>query len=356
MYTLEATPGRTVMMQDTEYLFFSGYSYLGMHHLPALQEALRDALEQYGWLFPSARISNTRLALFEQAEQTFAAQANSNGAVLFSSGFMAGRAAVHTIPAGAHVFSAPACHPAIACGTRSSGDFNAWAAATAATINQLPPEAAVYLLSDSVNPLTVEVHDFSFLQQIQRPLTCIIDDSHGLGLLGPQGQGISHLLPRIEGIEYIISASLSKALNLTGGIVCCSSPERLQQLRDSPWYGTTTPPPPALLHVWLYHQALFQMQRARLRELIQHLHTLLPHGAPIAQHPQLPILRLPPFMDEAFFRQHRMIISSFAYPDAHGPALNRAVISALHTKEDVEALATVINKTLTASCIDLPLP
>jgi 7-keto-8-aminopelargonate synthetase-like enzyme len=263
---------------------------------------------------------------------------------------MAGRAAIDTIPTNAHVFSAPACHPAIACGARSTGSFHNWAEETVSAIHQLPPDAPVYILSDSVNPLTVEVHDFSFLAQIRHRVTCIIDDSHGLGLLGGEGVGISHQLPRRPNIEYLITASLSKALHIPGGIVCCSNPARAGQLRGAAWYGTTTPPPPALLHVWLHHQPLYLHQLEILQQRIKQLHRLVAPQEGIATHPQLPILRLPPEMDEQYFKRFGMIISSFAYPDAQGPLLNRAVISALHTAEDIALLAAAIQQGTGARC------
>ena len=68
MFTLNDTPGRTAIANGKEYLFFSGYSYLGMSHVPEFAELIKEGIDKYGWLFPSSRISNTQLELFTQFE------------------------------------------------------------------------------------------------------------------------------------------------------------------------------------------------------------------------------------------------------------------------------------------------
>jgi 8-amino-7-oxononanoate synthase len=41
-----------------------------------------------------------------------------------------------------------------------------------------------------------------------------------------------------------------------------------------------------------------------------------------------------------------MIISSFAYPNPSGQTINRIVLNALHTQQDLEMAASLINKRL----------
>ena len=91
---LQATPGRTASTPHGDWLFFSGYAYLGMHQLPALQLAYQEATMQYGWVYPSARISNTPLALYAKAEQALSTLTGTTDTVLMANGFVAGRAAI----------------------------------------------------------------------------------------------------------------------------------------------------------------------------------------------------------------------------------------------------------------------
>lgn len=87
-------PGRTAIVNEEEYLFFSGYSYLGMQHVPEFVALVKEGIDKYGWLFPSSRISNTRLKLFEKCEVLLSSIVGTEDTVLVSSGFTAGRMAI----------------------------------------------------------------------------------------------------------------------------------------------------------------------------------------------------------------------------------------------------------------------
>ena len=100
-------------------------------------------------------------------------------------------------------------------------------------------------LSKLYIPLTSEVGDFDFLQYIEKPLIVIIDDSHGIGLLGTNGEGIISQLPKKENIEYIFTYSLSKAFSINGGAISCSK-KIANFIRTLPEYTSSTPLSPAL--------------------------------------------------------------------------------------------------------------
>src|SRR5690348_2910979 len=112
-FIFEEQPGRTAVSNGKEYLFFSGYSYLGMSHVPEFNALLQEGLRKFGPLFPSSRISNTRLALFEQCEQLLSSITGFEESVLVSSGFIAGKLSTEVwqqqlqYPANAH----PAIRP-----------------------------------------------------------------------------------------------------------------------------------------------------------------------------------------------------------------------------------------------------
>ena len=223
MFTLTQTPGRTAFVNEKELLFFSGYSYLGMNHEPAFIGLLQQGIEMYGAIFPSSRISNTALDLYEKTESQLSSITQISNTVLLPSGFTAGKASIETIIEGSKIFQAPFCHPAIRIGTNSNLSFSNWASETVRNINNNVYGTPPVLLSDSVNQLTAEVYDFSFLNEIQQNIICIIDDSHGIGLIGNNGAGVSSNLPRKENIEYIITYSLSKALNIQAGAISCTN-------------------------------------------------------------------------------------------------------------------------------------
>jgi len=69
IYSFDETPNRIAIINGKEYLFFSGYNYLGMNSVPEFAALVKEGTGKYGWLFPSSRISNTRLKIFEEAEE-----------------------------------------------------------------------------------------------------------------------------------------------------------------------------------------------------------------------------------------------------------------------------------------------
>lgn len=342
MFSLQQTPGRTAIVHDMEFLFFSGYAYLGLNHEPNFLKLLHQGIDLYGAIFPSSRISNTELSLYAETEIILSNLTQTSETILFQSGFTAGKAAIEMIEAGATVFQSPFCHPAIRFNTNSNLLFSDWAKDIVKTINNQQFSATPVIISDSVNQLTAEVYDFSFLSNLQQKVICIIDDSHGMGLLGNQGEGISSQLPRNKNIEYIITYSLSKALNIQAGAVSCSNQHTAEKIRKTSWYTAVTPPSPAMLYAFSNASEIYQAQRTKLNQQKITLQKLLTDKNEIHFHPALPVFILPELLDEDYFSEKGIIISSFAYPDPKGKKINRAVINALHTNEDLQNLANAI--------------
>ena len=194
-------PGRTAYINGQEYLFFSGYSYLGMQQVPEFAALIKEGIDKYGWLFPSSRISNTRLSLYEECEALLSSITGMEDTVLVSSGYMAGRLA--TALWQEEVINLPPSHPAIQ---------------RPKTTEQTRKIFAL----DSVNMLTAHISDFSFLNTVNKQQIVIIDDSHGVGLIGKDGEGICNKCPASHNTSYVLCYSLSKAWNIHGGAVSAS--------------------------------------------------------------------------------------------------------------------------------------
>ncbi len=344
MFSLAQNPGRTAIVNHKEFLFFSGYAYLGMNHSADFLQLLQKGMEIYGATFPSSRISNTSLELYAETEQILSDLVQLSNTVLLPSGFTAGKASVDIIEKDNTVFQGPFCHPAIRIGSNSNLSFSDWAKETVSTINNNSYPTPPVILSDSLNQLTAEVYDFTFLNQIDQKIICIIDDSHGIGLIGNNGAGISSSLPRNENIEYILTYSLSKALNIQAGAVSCSNKSTADKIRSTSWYTAVTPPSPAMLYAFCNAGPIYQNQLAQLRQQKKALQDLLGKRQDAKFHKDLPVFIFPEDLDEDYFSTKDIIISSFAYPVSTGKKINRAVLNALHTYKDIQALIDELPK------------
>ena len=341
MIELENTPGRKCIIGGKEFLFFSGYAYLGMSYVKEFTQLVKEGIDKYGVLFPSSRISNTRLKLYEKFEKRLSAITGRKDTVSFSSGYLAGKTIAAILSSHKNILVAPDTHPAINIETgqiTNSLNFNDWKNEVVDLIN-FSDENEFVLLADSVDILKAGIHNFSFLENIRhfKKIIFLIDDSHGIGILGKNGKGIISDLPKKENIEYIICYSLSKAFTIEGGAVSCSK-EWANKLRQHPNYTGSTAINPSLIYAFLRSKKLYASQRKMLIKNILYLKKHLPPH--ILNHDSdLPVFICENENAEDFFYKKEIIISSFGYPDPLSKKINRIVINALHTKKDLRKLS-----------------
>ncbi|HEY1023829.1 MAG TPA: aminotransferase class I/II-fold pyridoxal phosphate-dependent enzyme [Sphingobacteriaceae bacterium] len=337
---LSEKPGRTVRVDGGEYLFFSGYNYLGINCDPEFFGLLQEGLHRYGWLFPSSRISNTRLNLYRECEAVLSEITGTEDTVLLPSGFSAGRVATSLYEE--RLFNAPGSHPAIMRTRPVQNGFEEWCTWLRDELN-LGGKSMSAIAADSLNPLTATIHDFGFLSECSRDIAVIIDDSHGIGVTGTSGRGVSSVVPRASNINYLFTYSLSKAFGIAGGAVSCGK-QPAALLRTFPEYAAVTPQSPAQLHAFLHGQHIYSRQRQRLLANIQAFTELIQGLPGIHYSDDFPVFVLDDLYTEQQFLKDGILISSFAYPDPAGKKLNRIVINALHTADDLGQLAGCLKK------------
>jgi len=361
---MSEAPGRTIIRQGKTYLFFSGYSYLGMSHVAGFRNLLKEGIDRYGALFPSSRISNTTLPLYGHLEHYLSQLTGQDSTVSYASGTLACQAIGQLLSDGENIFVAPGTHPAMGLGNKrdgapmeavDGGSYEDWSRKLIRfTADSTHDHFA--LVANSVNPLTGVINDFMFLQDLprQKRFTFLIDDSHGIGWMGEHGEGIASALMHLPHVEYLIVYSLSKAFHIQGGAVSCP-PAWAERLRRAPQYTASTPMAPAFAHTLLNAGSLYEVQRALLEGNVDSLTRMVnampeTDGALSALQPtQTPVFLCGATQANAFsiapaLEEQGIIISSFAYPDPAGPPLNRVVLSALHEPSDLAALARGIRK------------
>jgi len=341
---LDGKPGRTCTVRGQEFLFFSGYNYLGINGDAEFDELILAGAAKYGWVFPSSRISNTRLSLYEECEALLSRITGSEDTVLMPSGYAAGRMSTSYFDSTVH--NAPGSHPAILQHRSGCNNFKDW---TEWLVKAYMPKSTVPLVlaADAVSPLTAVVNDFSFLRNLGNPAVMVIDDSHGIGILGNLGKGISTALPSNKNLEYLLSYSLAKAYGVAGGAVSCSK-ERAKFFRSLPEYTGVTPISPAQIYAFVNGQHIYERQLKKLKHNMSLFKSAVQELKGIANVDGFPVFILPKSVIEPDFYEQGILISSFSYPDPAGQKLNRIVINAAHTENDLHQLAAILNSILPA--------
>ena len=349
-FIIDQLPNRTIEYQGETYLFFSGTAYLGLAQHPDFQELLGSAIRRYGAVFGSSRNGNLQLGIYEEAEAKLAASvvngsADTPTALTLSSGMMAGQVVVNWLNSqGVTFIYAPKAHPALwhePTITLPALSITDWLAQLPDKLQALPL-GPVAILVNSLDAVWSEYYPFEWINNLpsDRPITLVVDDSHGLGVLNG-GRGIWPQLQQQRlgaSVRLIVTASLAKAMALPGGVVF-SDATTIADLRRTAFFGACSPMPPAYLHTYAQADAFYVEGKKRLEEntrLAEEL--LLPTGL-FRQATGYPVFFTERDDLYANLLERGIFIYSFAYPTAADRANTRIVISAFHTAEDIQELA-----------------
>lgn len=349
-FVIDQLPDRTIEYQGQAYLFFSGTAYLGLAQHSDFQELLSSAMRQYGSVFGSSRNGNLQLKIYEEAEVKLAASVanepiDTPTALTLSSGMMAGQVVVSWLQKQGTTFVyAPKAHPALwhePLVTLPALSFSDWVAQLPSQLQALPP-GPVAILVNSLDAVWSEYYSFDWINDLptDRPITLVVDDSHGLGVLN-NGRGIWPQLTQKRlsaSTRLIVTASLAKAMAMPGGIVFSKS-NIIAELRRTAFFGACSPMPPAYLAAYMQASALYVQGQKRLQEntrLAEEL--LLPTGL-FRQARGYPVFFTEHDDLYAYLLERGIFIYSFAYPTAADRANTRIVISAFHTSDDIREIA-----------------
>jgi 8-amino-7-oxononanoate synthase len=237
-------------LDGQRYLAFASNDYLGLANHPALVDAARGALEQYGVGATAAPLVCGHTQAVAQLERDLAAHVGMDDALHFSSGYMAN---LGVIPAllgrGDLVLVDRLDHACLIDSARLSGaslrvyphgdlDTLERQLAKARGRRVLVATDAVFSMDGDIAPLPAilalcERHDAWLL----------VDDAHGFGVLGPQGRGsLAHFGLRSDRIIYM--GTLGKAAGVAGAFVAANAAviAWLQQRARTYVFSTASPP------------------------------------------------------------------------------------------------------------------
>ena len=339
---LSARLGKKLLLEGKECLFFNGTSYLGLDSLEAYGRIVESNVQKWGTHHGLSRTNNVRLAIYDAFEEFFSNQAGAESSALFRSGYLAGIAASqYLFPKADHCWAAPDTHPAIlpsGVQADSSLSFPQWMHACLERASRLSSQK-ILILGNAVDPLKAEIHAYDWVASIaaKHEVTLLIDDSHAFGVLGDSLFG-TYSQWKQDRIQLVVSGSLGKGLATPGGIVL-GAEDLIQGVKSQPIFVGASPPAPALLQGFLDAQELLHAQQRKLKELTSFFYQQSRDLPQIAGNPNFPVFVYSPDSWADNLQEQGYITSSFSYPTASSPKVNRIVLSASHSKEEVNALS-----------------
>lgn len=341
----EEMPGRILTVEGEEYLYFSGTSYLGIPRNEEFRANLTEAMARYGTNYASTRISNLQLRVYEEAEGYLAQFTGAEAALTMSSGFLAGQLAVRLLQGSGCFLHAPRTHPALWLSPADFTDqpYEAW-------VRQMQEEIPgrsedhLILVCNSLDPLQVRQYHFDWVANLgtAKKITLLVDDSHGFGVTGPAGAGIFLELTSLPNVEVVVVTSFGKAFGIPGGIIL-GREQLIRQLKENPFFGGASPIIPAYLEAFLRSGRLFSEAREKLFANIARFRSILIDPGTFTALPDYPVFYSPQSGLCPYLLSHRILISSFPYPTPADEHITRVILNSLHTPEDIEQLAHLVN-------------
>lgn len=350
---IEASDGRQVWIGGRPRLCFAGTSLLGFAQHPEVLAASREALERCGLSATAARATSGNFAEHEALETELANFVGAPAALLFPDGWLADAAALRELRGGRFEFVVD--REAHASLTDPLGaEFTArlaFASGETLPARSARPRCA---LTDGLYPsATRRAQASALLAQLDADELLLIDDSHGLGYLGPEGRGCAALDHCASDPRVRITGSLAKQLGATGGFAA-GPIEWIEGLRErSLEFLGTTPIPPAVAAGARAALGLLQREPERLERLRARAAELgawrRAWGLAPAIEP-VPVLALP-IAEPARGRRiagellERDLFVPFMQYGGEPGAL-RVAVSALHTDEDLARLRAALEELL----------
>lgn len=332
---VENFPDRTVSIQEKEYLYFGGTAYLGLPTNADFQNTLIKSITKWGSFYGSSRNSNIKLSIFDKAERLFAKQIGTEKSLTTSSGTLAGKLVLEYLSKTESTFyHYPKTHPAIL----HSKSLPLFENGTLHKNLVNNTKEDVVITVDAVLALEVIPTVFNFLNDIspKKQITLLVDESHSLGILGKQGEGIFNTIQNKNLKSKIMIASLGKALGLSGGVIA-SDTNFIDDLKNEALFVSSSCANAAYLESYVVSQDLIKIQQEKLAANLNFLFKDLALKATFKFNKDYPVIycNSENIYDKLF--KKGIIITNFKYPN-YKDDMNRIVITANHTKQDLTKL------------------
>lgn len=215
-----------VVIDNKRMLMFGSNSYLGLTNHPKVKEAAQKAIAKYGAGCAGSRFLNGTLDLHLELEQRLARFVGKESALVFSTGFQANLGILSTLTGrNDYLVLDEYDHASIIDGARLSfsrtikyrhNDMQDLEQKLA----KLPEDAIKLIAVDGVFSMEGDIAKLPQITALadQYGANIMVDDAHGLGILGRDGAGTAAHFGLTDQVDLIMG-TFSKSLASLGGFV-----------------------------------------------------------------------------------------------------------------------------------------
>ena len=355
---IESAQSARIKFGGREFINFSSNAYLGLAGHPALGQAAREAIEQFGVGSGASRLICGSLQPHNDLESALAKWQGTEAALVFSTGFAAAQGVLTSLLGrGDVVILDKKAHASMIDGAKLSGaTLRVFRHNDLENLEKLLQWAAdrggrVLVASESVFSMDGDHAPLAGIVELKERYGAwlMLDEAHAVGLYGPLGQGLAAAGGLGERIE-IRMGTLGKAVGAAGGFICGSRQLFDLLVNKARSFIFSTAPSPAVsaaarAGVELIQGAEGQSLRGQLWQRVDELR----HGVASLgwKTPAEPSAILPLIVGEEakavatmdHLREAGFFIPAIRYPTVpRNEARLRVTLTANHTAENIEQL------------------
>ena len=229
-HMLESRQDVEVQMEGKRRIMLGSNNYLGLTVCPEVVEAGIKALEKYGTGCSGSRFLNGTLDLHLELEAEISKFLGKDGALTFGTGFQSNVGIISAV-VGMHdyIICDRENHASIYAGCQQSvGKLLRYKhndmVDLESCLKRVPESCGALIVTDGVFSMGGDVANLPVIVKLAKKYGArvMVDDAHGLGVLGPGGRGTAHYYGLEKEVDILMS-TFSKSLASLGGYVAAEA-------------------------------------------------------------------------------------------------------------------------------------
>lgn len=368
---VDSPQGTHINVGGRSLLNFSSNDYLGLANEPALKDAAKKAVDEFGAGSGASRLICGSLAPHHELEGLLAEFKGAEAALSFSSGYAAVMGAICALLGKEDmIVTDQLVHASIVDAARLSGatlrifahnDLNELADILKRADSQsrnTQQASRILIVTESVFSMDGDLAPIREIIELKEKhgAWLMLDEAHATGLYGERRRGLAEACELADRVE-IQMGTLGKALGAAGGYICGSRSLIDYLINRARTFIFSTAPGPAsaaaaTAAIKLVQAGEGEVRRSRLWQRVDSVKNALIKAGwrlPPVQSAIIPLVIGPESKALALANSLRgdgIFIPAIRYPSVgRGQARLRVTVSAAHSPEDIAALAATLRRT-----------
>ena len=225
---LDFNNGPIAQLEGREVIMLGSNNYLGLTTHPKVREASKQAIDKYGTSMTGSRLVNGSMRLHEELENKLAAYHGKEAGLVFTTGYqvnlatisalLSNKSAVGVVDKDVHA----SIYDGIRLGQANKARMVRYKHNDAESLDQalseLTDSEGAFVITDGVFSAQGEIANLPDLVRVTKKhkARIMVDDAHGLGVLGPGGRGTAAHFGVQDDVD-LIGGTFSKSLASIGG-------------------------------------------------------------------------------------------------------------------------------------------